>query len=322
MSPEVSIIIPAYNAQDTLHNALDSLLQQTLSNVEIIVVDDGSTDATGQIAENYAKKDSRIRVIRQSNAGAYTARLAGIEKSSAPFLGFVDADDAVEPEMYAELLRFAKDNRLDIAQCVCAGSPLSGLNDDLFLSRQDVVAKIVYPRLVEGRDAVFVWDKLYSKASLKLPFRSSNIMMFDDLAFNLQAFHDVSRVGYLRKGLYSYNVNAGSSVRNFRMKNIEDLKEALRFRHEIIPLYDLNISKATMYNWTCRNVKNMWKVACVAPILDGVARSEKISTLLNLPEVQEAFVATRRVWQLRAMRNPIVISAIGFARSLKDMLGR
>ena len=322
MSPEVSIIVPAYNAQETLPSALDSLVQQTLADIEIIVVDDGSTDATGQIADDYAKKDPRIRVVHQANGGAYTARLAGMKKSSAPFLAFIDADDAVEPEMYAELLKFATDNKLDLAQCECVGSPLCGVGDELILSRQDVLDKVVRPRLVEGVNAVSVWDKLYLTSSLKLPFRSSNIMMFEDLAFNLQAFLGVSRVGYLRKGLYRYNVNAGSSVRNFRMKNIEDLKEVLHFRNEFIPLYCVNVQKSAMDNWICRNVKNMWKVACTAPIRDGVARSEKISALLDLPEVKEAFADTGRVGQLRAMHNPVVVSAIGLVRRLKGFLGR
>lgn len=317
----VSIIIPAYNAERTIGMCIESLLHQALKDLEIIIVDDGSTDVTGRIADDYAKKDSRIKVIHQANAGAYTARLAGMERSSAPFLAFIDADDAVEPEMYADLLKFATDNKLDIAQCECVGSPLCGANDELILSRQDVLDKVVNPRLIEGSDAVSVWDKLYLKASLRFPFKPSNIMMFDDLAFNLQAFLGVSRVGYLRKGLYRYNVNAGSSVRNFRMKNIEDLKEALHFRNEFIPLYGVDVLKSTMDNWICRNVKNMWKVACTAPIRDGVARSEKINALLDLPEVRAAFADTGRVGRLRAMHNPIVVSAMGFARGLKGLLG-
>lgn len=318
---EVAVIIPAYNAERTIASSISSILASTIP-VDVIVVDDGSTDCTGKIADEYAEKSPRVKVVHQLNAGAYSARLTGVEKCDAKYLAFVDADDMVEPGMYEEMLEFAKLHDLDIVQCECVGSRRLADGDELFMTRQEVLEKVVRPRLVMGRDAVSVWDKLYRRSVLRLPFEQSDIMMFEDLAFNLQAFLFVQKVGYLRRGLYRYNVNAGSSVRNFKMKNVSDLKEAIRFRDLFIPKYEMSVPDGAFDDWICRNVLNMWKVACTAPIRDGVPRNDKIRALLDLPEVSRAFVDTGRGGQLRAMHNPVVVGAIGLVRKLKGLLGR
>ena len=117
MNEKISVIIPAYNIQNYLGNTLDSVLAQTYENLEVIVVDDGSTDNTGKILDGYAARDSRIKAVHKENGGVTSARLRGIKEASGDYIGFVDGDDSIEPQMYARLMETAKEFGADISHC-------------------------------------------------------------------------------------------------------------------------------------------------------------------------------------------------------------
>lgn len=114
---KISVIVPAYNLAPWLGRCLDSILAQTHENIELIVVDDGSQDETWSVIEAYARKDSRIKAIHQENGGVTSARLRGIAEAAGDWIGFVDGDDIVEPQMYARLLENAKTHGADISHC-------------------------------------------------------------------------------------------------------------------------------------------------------------------------------------------------------------
>lgn len=116
-SPLISVIVPIYNMEPLLPRCLDSLAAQTLRDLEIICVDDGSTDGSGGIVRKYASGDSRFRLITQENPGRAEARNAGIRAAAAPYLGFADPDDYVEPDMYERLYRLAEESGADMVQC-------------------------------------------------------------------------------------------------------------------------------------------------------------------------------------------------------------
>ena len=247
---EVVVIVPAYNAEKTIMRTVESLKRQTIP-IEIVVVDDGS--AVPLSIEG-------VRVIHQANAGAYTARLNGVAQTSAPFIGFVDADDEIEPDMYEKMLNLAKTYELDVVQCGVFGTLLPG-NAEILSCEADVRSRIVTPMLIKGDCSAFVWDKLYRRSVCfgdlsTRPFEKSGIFMFDDLAINLQAFTRVKRVGMLMQGLYHYNVGDGSSVRNFKRKNIEDLKEAIRFRAKFLPYYGVEANDPVYEKWIKKNLRN------------------------------------------------------------------
>jgi glycosyltransferase involved in cell wall biosynthesis len=115
--PLISIIVPVYNAEKYLPDCLDSILSQTFTDFELILVNDGSPDNSGKICDVYASKDNRIRVIHKINGGASTARNAGVEAACGKYIGWVDADDRITPYMYATLLRLAESYNADIAEC-------------------------------------------------------------------------------------------------------------------------------------------------------------------------------------------------------------
>lgn len=117
MKDLISVIVPAYNIREYLPRCLDSLLAQTHRELEIIVVDDGSTDGTADIADTYALKDPRIRVIHKENCGVTAARLRGVAEAKGDWIGFADGDDYCEPEMYGRLLENAEVYGADISHC-------------------------------------------------------------------------------------------------------------------------------------------------------------------------------------------------------------
>ncbi|OUQ02420.1 hypothetical protein B5E92_14680 [Erysipelatoclostridium sp. An15] len=117
MDDLLSIIIPAYNIEPYIGRCLESLIIQTYKNLEIIVVDDGSTDNTLSIIKEYCNKDNRINVIHKKNEGVSVARLIGMKKASGEYIGFVDGDDIVEKDMFEFLINNAKKYGTDISHC-------------------------------------------------------------------------------------------------------------------------------------------------------------------------------------------------------------
>ena len=112
----ISVIVPVYNTVDLLQRCVDSIRRQTYRNLEIILVDDGSTDNSGALAEKFALEDRRIRVFHKENGGSSSARNFGISKARGDFIGFVDSDDYIEPEMYERLLQVAVEENLLMVQ--------------------------------------------------------------------------------------------------------------------------------------------------------------------------------------------------------------
>ena len=117
--PKVSIIVPVYNVEKYLRRCIDSILRQTLTDIEVILVDDGSFDSSGKICEEYARKDSGLRVIHQKNAGVAVARNTGLDIASGDYIAFVDSDDYIEPNMYQSMMQVANQYDCDVVLCDC-----------------------------------------------------------------------------------------------------------------------------------------------------------------------------------------------------------
>ena len=113
----ISIVVPAYNIAPYIEDCLDSILAQTYRNIEIVVVDDGSSDGTGEVLDRYAAEHDRVRVIHKANGGVTSARLCGVENARGEWIGFVDGDDRIEPDMYARLWANAEEAGADISHC-------------------------------------------------------------------------------------------------------------------------------------------------------------------------------------------------------------
>ena len=175
-SPLISVIVPIYNMESLLPRCLDSLAAQTLRDLEIICVDDGSTDGSGGIVRKYASGDSRFRLITLENSGRAEARNAGIRAAAAPYLGFADPDDYVEPDMYERLYRLAEESGADMVQC--SYSPFlpaesgesRGMAEEKLLHIENTACDGVFTEkgeifrlFLEDRITGVVWSKLFRR---------------------------------------------------------------------------------------------------------------------------------------------------------------
>ena len=115
MNPKISIIVPVYKVEKYIHKCIDSILAQTFTDFELILVDDGSPDNCGKICDEYAKEDSRIVVIHKDNGGVSDARNIGISRANGEYIGFVDSDDYIDKDMYKNLYESCLNNKADIS---------------------------------------------------------------------------------------------------------------------------------------------------------------------------------------------------------------
>jgi len=218
MDTLISIIIPAYNIENYLAATLDSVLAQTYTNLEVIVVDDGSSDGTTDIADDYAVKDCRIKVIHKSNGGVTSARLRGIAESHGEWIGFVDGDDFVEPEMYEQLLNNAIRYDADISHCgyqmVFPNGRIDYYHNSGKLTQQDRICGLI--NLLSGEIEPGLWNKLYHKSLIFNFVKNSSIpadiKINEDVLMNYYLFKEASASVYEDICPYHYVLRKGSAA--------------------------------------------------------------------------------------------------------------
>lgn len=220
----LSICVPVYNAASTLESCVASIAAQTYRNLEIILVDDGSTDGSPKICKRLAKKDGRIRVIRQKNSGVGAARNTAIEASRGKYLAFVDADDRVAREMYAVLYRDAVSSGSGLVLCNFVqekGTRASARDQFRMIEEND---PRVRQKLFEGMFSpseenimassctLLVSRELLLKNGIRFP---AGIRMSEDMLFVLRCLDAAGSVSVERSFLYFYRVNESSATRNY-----------------------------------------------------------------------------------------------------------
>lgn len=175
MSELISVIIPVYNVEQYLEKCIDSIINQTYKNLEIILVDDGSIDNSGNLCDLLAKKDSRIVVYHKENGGLSSARNFGIDKANGEFIGFIDSDDYIDNDMYETLYNLIKQNKSDVSMC--------GLYN-IYANRKDSQVKEVKKYLMNAEEAIqMVLDsKITSVTAVNKLYRKE---IFNDLRYDL-----------------------------------------------------------------------------------------------------------------------------------------
>ena len=221
--PKVSIIIPIYNTSDFLKSCLDSVAKQSHQNLEVILVDDGSTDQSGQIADDFAKKDSRFHVIHQKNQGQSAARNAGLKIASGDFINFIDSDDVVDKNFIAKLLKPFDIPRLVLSICGFSRHFLgSGKTEPMFLSpmatqspNETNAAYILKLMTIDGRLYSSV-NKLYlAKYAKKCRF-DQKLNFAEDTKFVLDYLKVAKSAdfAFIPEALYTYNFGTKTSTIN------------------------------------------------------------------------------------------------------------
>lgn len=216
--PMVTIIVPVYNTQQYLRRCVESICNQTYRNLEIILVDDGSQDSSGRICDDYAKKDSRIRVIHQTNGGISAARNAGLDAMSIDndgYVGFIDSDDYVALNMIEKMISAITETEADL--CMCRGESVDENEHHIKYSPSIGCAEIVcsgdemLKRMVEEHLSkyVVVWNKLIKK-KIFANLRYKENMQHEDEYIIHHIFSMCHRVVMIDDVLYQYRVRSGS----------------------------------------------------------------------------------------------------------------
>lgn len=209
--PEVSVIIPVYNTAKFLPKCIDSLRNQTLVNIEIICVDDGSTDGSGEILDQYAKKDRRIAVIHQKNAGSSAARNAGLKAAKGIYIGFSDSDDHSEPNMYETLVGEARKSNADVVICgakIYPEYPRAGqwLYDSLTTQRQVFDKYDASLSFSNPQTNNFLWRTLIKTELItenNITFET-DLQLGEDKTFLCNVYPHANRISVIPDQLYHY----------------------------------------------------------------------------------------------------------------------
>lgn len=216
----VSIIIPVYNAERFLKECVDSVLNQTYTDMELLLIDDGSSDTSGEICDIYAEADHRVRAIHQENAGVCAARNRGIDLSQGDYIIFVDADDVVSPYMVERYMTSLESTGADI----CVSEYTYHIEDIQQLSIQPV-------RVYSAKDALHnaltlkifnltPWAQIIRKSVLNGLYFSSDIKIAEDILFDIQLFTSVTKIAYLpeRHYYYRYSPEWSTTSNNYEEK--------------------------------------------------------------------------------------------------------
>lgn len=223
---KVSVVIPFFNGIDYLEECVNSVCAQTLRELEIILVDDGSTDGCGELADKLAQNDERICVIHQQNKGLSGARNSGIRRSTGDYIGFVDGDDLVHPSMYEKLYRAASQSHSDVVTCAYRSFDETGTLSVTLPSfsigevwdRAQVRAYM--PQLVKDGSLPFVWRRLYSGLLLrdKTVDFDEGIRICEDASFCMECLLRAERITAIDDVLYGYRFVQNSLIRNRKYK--------------------------------------------------------------------------------------------------------
>lgn len=235
---KVSIIVPVYNNVKTLNRCIDSIINQSLKEIEVILVDDGSTDSSGAICDQYKLKDERIVVIHKSNGGPNSARNAGLKIVKGQYIGFVDSDDYISLNMYEKLYNSAEENNTEVVIC-----DMVEFNDEKKLNRiecslssneligQDEILDLM-SSINESRILWFAQRYLYKASFIKnnnFVFAES-LKIGEETVLNLLVLMNCNSIFYLKEELYYYYSNPNGITRGkFRanaLKELENLYEA------------------------------------------------------------------------------------------------
>ena len=299
---KVSVIVPVYQVESYLERAVDSLLAQTLEEKEIILVDDGSTDASPQICDRYAREHpDLVRVIHKENEGLGLARNTGLEVARGEYVAFVDSDDTVEPEMYRAMLERTEEDGCDIVMCdVCIH----------YVEENRTVVVASYPRedidlpdyIANGNNITYSVNKLFRRAIWEE--NRYERMLFEDIALVPALMTRYHRVGYVREPFYHYYRRSNTLSTSFTGAMV-DIVQAFRdfiergdpaYRDEIIyctakQLYwNMTSSRVLFQADFIELIREYRKDFLLNPYLEKDAQTRKILDFLQKEVIPETLI--------------------------------
>lgn len=255
MDSLISVIVPVYNVENYLDRCVDSIVNQTYKNLEIILVDDGSTDSSGRKCDEWKKKDNRILVVHKKNGGLSDARNAGLEVANGTYIGFVDSDDFISLDMYMILLRTMIETNSDIVECNRRSFTDSDIiheaNTDSFSVEVFDTEKALLELILERKLKQTAWNKLYQRQIITTLFEVGKIN--EDEYWTYQIFGKANTIAAVNAELYYYYQRESSIMHEkYSIKRLDGViarKERLVYIENNYP--NLFNQACVSYLWAC-----------------------------------------------------------------------
>ncbi len=297
MTEKITVIVPVYNVEHYLDKCLDSVIKQTYKNIEIIVVNDGSTDNSGKICQEYAKKDNRIVYIEKENGGLSDARNAGLDRLTGSYVTFVDSDDWIESDYVETLYKKITEYQADIA----VGNYYSfNESEGMFyfhISGDSYYEKVydnvsIFENLYESQEMksfalISAWGKLY-KAGLFDHLRFDIGKLGEDGYLNQKIYLLAEKIVYIHKGIYSYRIRNSSLSRTWTEKWMHALVDAMSERITLLASLGYSLEK---------------HLAIYRQMLEGSLSNGKVSGLEETPTYKEFETKKHLLDKLEKIKN-------------------
>lgn len=289
MEPKISVIVPVYNIEKYLSECLDSIAAQTLEGIQVILVDDGSEDSSGKICRDFAAAHPNFEYHYKENGGTASARNMGLEYASGEYIGFVDSDDWIEPEMFETMYRVAKEADADILFCKMAGlgdyvDVPAGVYDKTGIC--DVIYPSILPHVIPSGTFRTMdwgnWSRLYRRKMVH-----GNHIQFcnrsrrcEDFAFSVECAIHADCYAVLNGGeLYHYRPNENSKSRSYSKNMWQSIRSLMSYMIEITSncdIYDFSAAMQMCVFYFCTSViRNEMRLA------DSTARTIKIQEIIT-----------------------------------------
>ncbi len=303
----VSIIVPVYNAEKYIRQCLDSVLAQTFTAWEAILVDDGSTDRSGQICDEYATRDSRFRVIHQPNGGVSVARQTGIDNATGEYTIHCDPDDWMESTMLEEMVGIAEATGSDMVICDYYSDTryertYGSQNLPLRPKAEDILRMLLLQQLHGS-----CCNKLVKRACYRgIGFYPSHISIFEDLLHNIRILSQEGgkdlKITYFSHALYHYRIDSATSIcRSISLKRVHDEIDVVEELKILLP--NIQVEEDSLYN-----LKKFI-------IFDALAAKQFAMVKSLFPEVKKQIIRQGILWRMRTPRlSATALALLGLPR--------
>ena len=248
---KLSVVVPMYNSEKYIKRCINSIINQDMKDIEIILVNDGSRDKTNYIAEKYVEKYKNIKLIdKENNEGLSAARNTGIKNAIGEYIVFIDSDDEINNGMFTNMYELGKKSDSDLVMCSYLRKYKdfdveikANIKEDYVIYNRSQVEKIIIPTFVENIEYgyYYAWTKLYKRKFLdkhNILFREK-IKFGEDWFFNLELFDKINTFAYINKPYYNYFDNIGSQSKNIDKDRIKLYLDGHKIKHYFIKKYDL-----------------------------------------------------------------------------------
>ncbi len=251
----ISVIVPVYNVEPYLRKCLDSILVQTYRDLEILIIDDGSTDGSGAICDEYSEKDERIRVSHTDNHGLSAARNLGLDNATGDWIGFVDSDDWIELDMYEVLLRKAEKTGADVVECGCHADYTTTSYEHSAI--QKTVSGIdAVEALIRGEIRTQVWNKIW-RSNLFSEIRFPEGHSFEDVATTYKLVGNATVTG-VAENAYHWMQRISSISQSHDRQNLIDYWLAHKRRYEDLKDSVCEETKAALLQFCAYAIARTW----------------------------------------------------------------